>query len=737
MFFFTPHNLVHLSASRKVALVALAVGLWGPAQGIASDELNHRGIVLGPASARFENGQLTVCTGAVERKWQWTGSGLQTISLRDASTGREYAVAGTGGNDWELPGVLSPHAGGSLVKVTARTSDDDGFTGKFIEVVATVSYLSDHLQMQYVVWAFPGAPGLRTQLRLKALDGFDPTAKQKADPKDKPPSVSFADRPYIDCGGAKLAPGARVELLPLDFSVANSRRYWGYYNDPGNRASASTPMLEEKVIKGWPVFQNEVITWASGESVDFGGAGVIVVKESAKAVNQPAHLTGAFFSSPKGLAVTGPGVEMTEIVPDRFRECWATWAIVYSGGDDGMQKALKQFDAARYPVFPKRDLFILSNTWGPAAPIGTKFAAQDHVLREISEGAKLGIDVVQIDDGWQKSGGGSGARSFLPKYENGWAGIKAAADHAGVRMGLWVAIRNADLADLKKDIDELGFIAWKADFDHLASRGDYESRISKFREVMKYAPEKTQFSLCPEYEAPRYGWYYAREYGSIFFQNIQEGLPAHLTFVPFQVLHQHWFMAKYFPANKLQVMLQNPKRTRKDFSDASLHSHAYCFAMGLPFVPCFFQSSAFLDEAGKKELTALISAYKTSREDIFTATTYPIGDEPCNGAWTGFQMVSNRRNGGHLLLFRELHNQEPQHAVQLKFLAGKSLLLTNLMSGEHSTITVNKEGNAEFQINDPADFRLLRYEVVSTPTGEATPGVVRSSQLVEIRKSSP
>jgi hypothetical protein len=229
---------------------------------------------------------------------------------------------------------------------------------------------------------------------------------------------------------------------------------------------------------------------------------------------------------------------------------------------------------------------------------------------------------------------------------------------------------------------------------------------------MKHAPGKTQFTLCPEYDDPRYGWYFAKEYGSIYFQNIQEGLPIHLTFVPFHVLRQHWLMSKYFPANKLQVLLQNPKRTRKDVSDAYLYSQGYCFAMGLPFVPCFFQSAQYLDDAGKAELKELIKGYKTCRADIFTSTTYPIGDEPCNATWSGFQMVSTQRNGGHLLLFRELHNAEPKRKLALKFLAGKTVTLTDaLKGGAPRTVQVGADGAVEFEIPQAADYRLLRYEV--------------------------
>jgi hypothetical protein len=654
---------------------------------------------LGTARASCTSNEFTVSTGVIERKWRWTGRGLVTVSLRDLRSGTERAVQPGRACDWDLPGALSDSVEGVLIGSTVRESDDEGFSGRHLEVVNTIRYEKAHLDVQHVVWAYPDAPGLRTQLRVKALPGFDPKG------------LPDKEGTYSDCGATFLKPSARAEYLPLNFGVKNERLYWGYYNNPGNRHDQSQDMLKEQVVKGWPIFLREDIDWASGVAVKYGDAGVIAVKESPKCVNQPAHYTGAFYANPLGLAVTGWGLTPAEIVADRFRECWATWSIVYQGGDDGLQFALKQFDAARYPVNVKRDAFILSNTWGPANPGGAQFTAEDFVLKEFPLLADLGVDVLQIDDGWQKSGGGPGASGFLPKYADGWKNIRAASDQHGVRLGLWVAIRNASLADLKKNLDELGFITWKVDFDHLSSRSDYEARVAKYREIMKYSP-RTQFTLCPEYDDPRYGWYYAKEYGSIYFQNIQEGQPAHLTLVPFHVLRQHWLMAKYFPANKLQVMLQNPKRTRKDLSDAAQHSHGYCFAMGLPFVPEFFQCAQFLDEEGRRELKTLIAIYKEQREDIFTSLTFPIGDVPDNASWSGFQMASTQRAGGHLLLFRELHNGEARRSIALKFLAGKTLLLEDLRRGGQREVRVGDDGRVDFEIGQPADYLFLRYEVI-------------------------
>lgn len=680
----------------------MAATIWGRRDGAAGGATLPQDLsaTLGTARVEVHGDQLEVFTGRIRRVWRWTGNGLVTVKIEDCARQQNpllptpaYAC------DWDLPGAIDDGSSAELVSMTVAPDDDDGFTNKHLQVMATIRYEAAKLELQFIIWVYPDAPGIRTQLRAKSLAGFDP--------KD----LQWDDRSIKSHGGTLLMPGARVDYLPLDISLPNARRYWGYYNDPGNRHDQAHDMLEEKECRGFPIFQAETIDWASGEAVEYGDHGFIIIKESPKCVNQRAHSTGGFFTGPGGVAVTGLGLTPQEIVPDRFRDCWATWTIVYSGGNDGLQLALKQFDSVRYPVFPERDMFILANTWGPSNPDGAEFTDESFLRKEIPLLAKLGVDVLQIDDGWQKHGRYQDAGEFRPKYPDGWTSIKADCAKYGLRLGLWVSVRNARVEDLEKNLDELGSITWKADFDHLASRTDYETRFKNLREVMKHAWMKTQFTLCPEYDEPRYGWYFAQEYGSIYLQNNQEGLPAHLTMVPYQVLRQHWLMSKYFPANKLQVMLQNPKRTRKDLSDAYQHGHGYCFAMGLPFVPVFFQSAQFLDEDGQKELGALIDIYKAHRKDIFTSYAFPIGDEPDNASWSGFQMVSTEREGGYLLLFRELHNSDAKRSIVLKFLSGKSIVLTDLQSGAIRNAVVDADGGLDFEMDEPDSYRFYEYAV--------------------------
>lgn len=653
------------------------------------------------AEVSVVNDTIIVRTGKIERKWCWNKHGLLTTSIKNSLQNKEWSKQdAVMVCDWNLPGAIDNNSQATFVSLNVDENNDEGFVSPHLELITQIRYEDARLEIQHVVWVFPNAPGIRTQLRVKALDGFNPEGlPEKEGAKD-----------YY--GHTLSVPSAQAEYLPLNFNVKNERLYWGYYNDPGSRHDQSRDMLKEELIKGYPIFQDEDINWASGVNVSADNQGICLVKESHKCVNQQGHYTGSFYAGPKGLVSTGWGVEPKEIMTDRFRACWANWTIAYTGGNDEMQLALKQFDRARYPIFPKRDLMIINDTWGPANPGGSQFTKEDYLLKEIPILSDLGVDVLRIDDGWQINPWGGEKELFLPNYDDGWKNISDACKKHDVKLGLWVAIQRAKQKDLLFNLKDANIVTWKIDFDHLNDKTAFENRFIGVREVMKNAWMKTQFSFCPEYNHPRYGWYYAKEYGSIYFQNLQEALPEHLAMVPYHVLRQNWLMSKYFNGNKLQVLLQNPKRVDKRLSDAYLHSHAYCFAQGVPFIPVFFQGAQYLDTEGRDELKAFIALYKKHRENIFRSYSFPIGEIPTNASWAGYQFVMEKENQGFFLLFRELHNEEVEKAIQLKFLAGKTIRIKNLETGSTTDKTVSPEGFVDFQISNPAEYVFLSYSII-------------------------
>jgi hypothetical protein len=68
--------------------------------------------------------------------------------------------------------------------------------------------------------------------------------------------------------------------------------------------------------------------------------------------------------------------------------------------------------------------------------------------------------------------------------------------------------------------------------------------------------------------------------------------------------------------------------------------------------------------------------------------------------------------GGYFLLFRELHNKEKTKSVRMKFLAGKTVMVTDLKTGSTKQTKVSSDGTIAMTIKNPADFTFLQYQIV-------------------------
>ena len=117
--------------------------------------------------------------------------------------------------------------------------------------------------------------------------------------------------------------------------------------------------------------------------------------------------------------------------------------------------------------------FIMSNTWGDRSRDSAMKEA--FVLRELDCAHRLGVDIVQLDDGWQKgissnstyaaqNRGGvfEGFWDFDPdfweldpvKFPGGMDTILECAKSLGIEIGLWFAPDSADdFVNWKKDVD--------------------------------------------------------------------------------------------------------------------------------------------------------------------------------------------------------------------------------------------------------------------------------------------
>jgi len=815
---------------------------------------------FGSAAVSFVNDELTVSTGKVERTWKVTSSGLVTTGLKNIETGKQWVTTKSRISDWSYEGLVTDSSTCKLINISAKQGNDEGFTSDYLEAVAEFEYQASQTFIKYHIWAYPDAPGLRTQVWIKgkaseamlknipsenkngirfklnsgskvksyaaasvgkiwqsswvaspkeieyqvfglnknkscqlglswwdfegkgriqkivltSVDGesaveiLKPTPlpdyankmempqelvfdipqsilmdgsmrvriesanktettlselwiNEKSDSKPeiqlngddnrvaqlrKQVSAPFELVAYTDCGNesdeAAQDISGRCDFLPINASGLK-RLYAGYYNDTQHRNTPQTPLLKEEEKSG-TITKSENINWASILMVSGQKEGLAMVKESHKCVNQYGVETGDFQVSQNGIENRGTSLYPKDLSPDEYKWFWSSWTILYSGNLDDGRAEIKAFDRIRYPVLPKLDIYTMANTWGSSR---NRLAAQEeNVLKEIDCQANIGIDIQQIDDGWQN-------KNWLPSnewYPTGWGNVVERAKEKNVKLGLWGAAMPITPEALRSNYENGGFVTFKLDFANLSTHDKIDETIGKIRTFIISTGHKVRVNWDVTENAPRYGYFWAREYGSVYLENRKPDVPTNVVYVPYLVLRDLWHLSKYANLNKFQGSVQNVATTDTTHSDAWKHSQAYATAIPLMSTPLFFMETQFLSAEAVDQIKPILSAYKTFRNELYEYYVYPVGNEPNNETWSGFQAVYPNKKVGYLTLFRELNNKEASKQIQLLFLHEKALKITDLMTGKAFIIKTDKDGKATFEIQKNGDFKMFKYE---------------------------
>lgn len=647
------------------------------------------------AHAVYDDGVLSVSNSLLERRWRWTGKGFVTTRIISAGTGTAWTREQTAVDcDWLLPGYDQSQQG-ELTNITARVSDDDGFTSQHIEIVAEIAYPGPGMALRYTVWIYPWIPGVRTLVSVKATDGY---AHER--------------------GSAVLTGEHRVDFVPIAFGALR-RRMFGYYNETQQRNDTCEDILKEETIS-YPLKNREFHTWPSALCLENGQEGIALVKESHKCPNQVGYDCGLFVcDADVGLSNLGWGLRSPE-VDTTWRRAWATWCIVYDDREIGRETAIKAFDATRYPLDEARDIYVQANTWGSCVDgEGSRLAATEPaVLKELESCADLGIDILQIDDGWQVV---PGNRTWQPEpdngwhphpesYPNGWGPVRARARELGVKLGLWAAAVPVSLEELKQNFDQGGFATYKLDFASLGKNEEIRALMQKVRDFVKYTEHRVRVNWDVTEVSRRYGYFFAREFGCLYLANRKPVCPPSTTYRPHTMLRDLWQLSRYINVRKIQGSVQNVDRVNPQLSDAGLHSHDYCVAITLMSTPLFFQQTVLYTEDARRQIRTLLATYKAHRENMFKGTVYPVGAKPDNYAWTGFQNHDADSGSGYLTLFRELSNDQSTAVIKLEFVANRSLAITDLMARTQRTVGVGTDGVVEFTCEMAPGYLFLRYE---------------------------
>ncbi len=513
----------------------------------------------------------------------------------------------------------------------------------------------------------------------------------------------------------------RTDYLPLESPDQLTRRGMGYFMDMQFRNYVDAEYYRE-VETSSSIGEQEVWDWVNMmDFTDSDGNGLLLVKESHKTAIEPGHFTGDYQVDSRGVSMTGLGLRESEL-RDEFRESWANWIILYSGDKDVRSLALKKFDRARFPTKLPGHRSVNACTWGGGSSPATNraLASESNVIAELNSLADLGVETLLIDDGWQLAphetnslpDSERGWKPNVERYTNGdWEKVLEASRKTGVDLALWTAIQRISDEDLRWNQDRVPFKHWKFDFVNVR---DYDTKNlveTRAREFIKEYDFKVSAEWDLTESTPRYGLFWAREYGYIWLANRRKGggFP-HVSYQPAPMLKVVWDLARNLNTNKFQIVSVDVDQV-PSISDASLHPMEYAFAISMVGIPMLFDSTKSFSSSTRDAVSRMVSIYKPHQDAMVDSYVFPIGEQPTNAGVSGFQFYNPDSNEGYLLIFRELHCAKTEFSLQLKFLKGMDLEVVDLRKERSSILKVNDSGYASFQIDNPADFLFLKYKI--------------------------
>ncbi|WP_188611492.1 alpha-galactosidase [Chelatococcus reniformis] len=357
------------------------------------------------------------------------------------------------------------------------------------------------------------------------------------------------------------------------------------------------------------------------------------------------------------------------------------WTVILSSdGRAGRTAALQAHQRAVRPYRIGRDGLLLSNTWGDRNRDGRINAA--FLSAEITAAHRLGVEVVQIDDGWQKGTTSNSVRADVTggvwegfhgadqdfwavhpeRFPHGLAPLVQQAKALGVRLGLWFAPDSADdFAHWHKDAERLlqlhadhGIDHFKVDSVKLRSKRGERNLHAFFDHVLRRSDGRILLD-CDVTAETRPGYFGRLDAGPLFIENRYTDTRRYW---PHATLRSLWQLAHYLDPLRLRMEWLNNARHVDKYTDDPLAPASYrpdcVFATVMFASPLAWFEVSGLPESYFAEAAPLIATWKAYRDAVFAGSILPIGAAPDGVSWTGFAAIAPDRRSGYLLLFREL-----------------------------------------------------------------------------------
>ncbi len=605
--------------------------------------------------ASWENGRLTVGNALFERAWVAGDAGLVPVSLRLKNPDTEW-----------LAGSAKPAKVAGTLEVNAAVGRRSVVGAEGLRLDVTVQ---GKKTQRSVLWIFPNAAGVLTE----RLDGETAGA-----------AARDAQASGIEVESQQKGKGAAVagaETLPL--APQHLRVTQVALMDQTDNHNELVSTREWLLMPNEAKFDVQGCVLTAENVVD--GTGLAFLKLAPLPHARQDKSAIDFNVNPGARAVAA------------FFNGYPVAVLGFRGGAVGRTRALHAFQRCLREYRAGRDGLFLSNTWGDRsrdARINESF-----LLREIEAGAALGVDVVQIDDGWQK---GRSANSVAARGKGVWNGywaadpnfwdadparfpnglekvVKAARDR-GMNFGLWFGPDSSnDAANWQKDADhllkfyrEMGINYFKIDSMKTHNAESLRRQRAMFDRMLEGSGGAITFDLDVTAEI-RPGYFGLPDIGPLFVENRYTDFHRYW---PHQTLRNLWMLSQTVDPLRLRIEVLNNARNAEKYKGDPLAPVRYkpdtLFAVAMTASPLGWFEVSNLPPDYSAQMRPLVAAWKAERARMHGGAIIPVGSAPDGVAWTGFVSAAADGKGGYALLFREL-NATADYALPLEGLvAGAS-----------------------------------------------------------------
>lgn len=650
--------------------------------------------------AAWNDSELTLGNARFERKWKIHQGLLTPVSFLDKPSGREWLRAAN-----RQP---APHPGGQLAE-EERVLEVAARSGKLgvveagslvLDLRSTGKAASFDCRLQ----VFPEASGVGITFHAAA-----PAATQQAlNGNDASDGIEGADRK------GRQAKAVAVDAIDdLLLSIQHSR--FGQI-ELADRTDDHNELVQHRE---WMTLRDTLELQGNVFHVEdpLSGDGLVFLKLAPLPHARP-------LKTPVDARMLG-GNRRVQFLGHGY----SSVLLAYSGGRAGRIAALQDYQRCLREFDPARDARFLSNTWGDRSRDAR--VTEEFLRQEIDAGARLGVDVVQVDDGWQKgvsgnSASGKGAwgnfyaadpdfwSAHPERFPNGLKPLVDAATAKGMKFGLWFGPDSQnDMEHWKRDADLLlgasrkeGVEYVKIDAVKMVSKTAEERLLQFYNHVLDGTDGRLVFDADVT-AGLRTGYFGAPHTGPIFVENRYTDWK---TYWPHLTLRNLWQLAGCVDPLRLRMEFLNNQRNTESYGDDPLAPARYSpdalFATVMFSNPLGWFEVSQLPDSYFKSIPPLVDQWKAEREAIFSGHIVPIGEAPDGMVWTGLASVSKDRQSARLVIFRELNEQaEWSFGVPL-LAAGKRKV--SILGGEGEARI--EHGRLHVSISEKLGYLFLRID---------------------------